>query len=150
MGPFNDFIMEILKDGKVDWKTKELLILKSTLLNQCHYCVVQHETLSKRMGIPEEKIAALEGDQYKTSPLFTEAEKTILELCAQVWKDANRVSDDLWARIKKHYNEPQIIEILATITAYIMVSKFGDALQVELEPVFAGVQPILLKEHKAA
>ncbi|MGH7859827.1 MAG: carboxymuconolactone decarboxylase family protein [Candidatus Binatia bacterium] len=149
MSPFNDFIMEILKDGRIEWKTKELLILKSTLLNECHYCVIQHETLSKRLGIPEEKIAALDGDKYKTSSLFSDAEKAILELCEQVWRDANRVSDQVWARVRKHYDEGQVIEILATITAYIMVSKFGDALQVELEPVFADVRPILLKEHAA-
>lgn len=147
MAPFNDFVMEILKDGRVDWKTKELLILKSTRLNECHYCVVQHETLSKRLGIPEEKIADLADDRYKTSPHFNEAERAILELTEQVWKDANRVSDGLWERVRKHYNEGQIIEILATITTYIMVSKFGDALQVELEPVFSGVEPILFKQH---
>lgn len=143
MAPFMDFIMEILKDGKVDWPTKELLILRATRLNECHYCVVQHETLSKRLGIREEKIADLSGEKYKTSPHFSEAEKAIIELTDQVWRDANRVSDALWARVRAHYNDGQIIEILATITTYLMVSKFGDALQVELEPVFAGIEPIL-------
>ena len=144
MTPFCDFIMEILQDGLVDWKTKELLILKSTLLNECHYCVVQHETLSKRLGIPDEKIADLAGDKYKTSPHFSDAEKAILELTEQTWKDANRVSEDLWKRVREHWSEPQCIEIVATITTYIMVSKFGDVLQVELEPVFDGIKPVLL------
>ena len=34
-----------------------------------------------------------------------------------------------------------------TITTYIMVSKFGDALGVELEPMFDGVKPILTVRH---
>jgi ABC-type anion transport system duplicated permease subunit len=34
-----------------------------------------------------------------------------------------------------------------TITIYIAVSKFGDALGVELEPVFAGLDPILHVTH---
>ena len=33
--PITDFILEILQDGFVDWKTKELVILKSTLENEC-------------------------------------------------------------------------------------------------------------------
>ncbi len=150
MAPFADFIMEILKDGRVDWVTKELLILKSTRLNECHYCVVQHETLSTRLGIAEEKIADLSGDRYKTSPHFNEAERAILELTEQLWKDANRVSAELAARVREHYDEGQIVEIVATITTYIMVSKFGDALGVELESVFDGIQPILFREGAAA
>ena len=72
------------------------------------------------------------------------AEKAILELTEQTWKDANRVSEDLWKRVREHWSEPQCIEIVATITTYIMVSKFGDVLHVELEPVFDGIQPVLL------
>ena len=48
---FTDLIMAILKDGELDWVTKELIILKATHRNNCQYCVVQHETLSKLMGI---------------------------------------------------------------------------------------------------
>ncbi|MCH8113400.1 MAG: carboxymuconolactone decarboxylase family protein [Proteobacteria bacterium] len=150
MSPFSDFIMEILQDGKVDWVTKELLILKSTRLNECRYCVVQHETLSGRLGISNEKIADLSGDRYKTSPHFSDAEKAILELTDQIWKDANRVSDELWGRVRQHYDEGQIVEIVATITTYIMISKFGDALGVELEDVFSGVEPILFRETEPA
>ena len=146
MNPFTDFILEILKDGQVDWVTKELLILKATRLNECHYCVVQHETLSSRLGISDEKIADLSGDKYKTSPHFSEGEKAILELTEQIGADANRISDELWERIHAHYDDAQIVEIVATITAYIMISKFGDALGVELEPVFAGTDPILFRQ----
>ena len=145
MAPFTDFIMEILQDGKVDWVTKELLILKATRLNECHYCVVQHETLSSRLGISDEKIADLGGDKYKASPHFNEGEKAILELTEQIWADANRINDELWERIHAHYDDAQIVEIVATITTYIMISKFGDALGVALEPVFSGVDPILFR-----
>ena len=74
---FTDLVMAILKDGEIDWLTKELIILKATHRNECQYCVVQHETLSKRLGISEEKIADIGGDKYKTSPHFTEAEKAL-------------------------------------------------------------------------
>ncbi len=142
-GLFTDLIMAILKDGELEWTTKELIILKATHRNDCHYCVVQHETLSKRMGISEEKIGDIEGDKYKTSPHFTDAEKALLDLTVQVGVDANRLSKDLWDRLNKHFTEPQIVEAVFTITTYIGVSKFGDALGVVLEDVFSGVEPQL-------
>ena len=147
---FTDLVMAILKDGELDWITKELIILKATHRNDCQYCVVQHETLSKRLGISEEKIADIGDDRYGTSPHFTDAEKALMDLTVQIGIDANRVSNDLWSRLHQHFTEPQIVEAVFTITVYIAVSKFGDALGVELEPVFSGINPILEVTHHDA
>ncbi len=148
---FTDLVMAILKDGELDWVTKELIILKATHRNDCQYCVVQHETLSKRLGISEEKIADIGDDRYKASPHFTDGEKALLDLTVQIGVDANRLSKDLWDRLHANFTEPQIVEAVFTITIYIAVSKFGDALGVELEPVFAGIEPLLeVTHHQAA
>lgn len=146
-GVFTDTIMAILKDAELDWTTKELIILKATQRNECQYCVVQHETLSKRLGISDEKIADIGGDRYKSSPHFTEAEKALMDLTVQIGVDANNLSKELWDRLHKHFSEPQIVEAVFVITQYIAVSKFGDALGVELEPVFDGIKPILPVAH---
>jgi AhpD family alkylhydroperoxidase len=117
---FTDLVMAILKDGELDWLTKELLILKATQRNECQYCVVQHERVSEMLGMEADKIAD---------------------------EDANRIPKELWERVHAHWSEPQIVEAVFTITTYIMVSKFGDALGVELEPMFDGVKPILTVRH---
>jgi len=144
---FTDSVMEMLQDAELDWKTKELLILKATHRNECQYCVVQHEAVSQRLGITAEKIAAIEGDKYQTSPLFTEPERALLDLTVQIGVDANRVSKGLWDRLHAHFTEAQIVEAVYVITQYIAISKFGDALGVVLEPVFLGGEPILHVEH---
>ncbi len=144
---FTDMVMAILKDGELDWTTKELIIIKATHRNQCQYCVVQHETLSQRLGISEEKINDIGDDRYKESRHFSDAEKALLDLTVQIGIDANRISKDLWSRLHTHFTEPQIVEAVFTITIYIAVSKFGDTLGVELEPVFAGIQPSLKITH---
>ena len=144
---FTDTVMAILKDGELDWTTKELIILKATHRNQCQYCVVQHETLSQRLGISQDKINDIGDDRYKESPHFSDAEKALLDLTVQIGVDANRIPKQLWDRLHEHFTEPQIVEAVFTITIYIAVSKFGDALGVELEPVFSGIQPILKITH---
>ncbi|MGI9351219.1 MAG: carboxymuconolactone decarboxylase family protein [Rhizobiaceae bacterium] len=144
---FTDMIMAILKDGVIDWATKELLILKATQRNDCQYCVIQHERVSNMLGISDEKIADLDGDKYKTSSHFTDGEKALLDLTVQIGVDANRVSKELWDRLHKHWSDPEIVDAVFVITTYIAVSKFGDALGVELEPMFDGVKPILSISH---
>lgn len=144
---FTDLVMAILKDGELDWLTKELLILKATQQNNCRYCVVQHERVSEMLGMERAKITDLDGDKYKTSELFTEGERALLDLTVQIGVDANNVSTELWNRLHKHWTDPQIVEATFVITTYTMISKFGDALGVELESMFDGVQPILAVEH---
>lgn len=40
------------------------------------------------------------------------------------------VSDEIFAELKKHYNEREVVEITATIAAYNCVSRFLVALDV--------------------
>ncbi|MBE0452705.1 carboxymuconolactone decarboxylase family protein [Roseovarius autotrophicus] len=144
---FTSTIMAILKDGVLDWNTKELLILKATQGNDCQYCVVQHERLCDMLGIPSEKVADIDGVKYRTSPHFTPGEVALLDFCIQIGEDANRVPKELWERLHAHWSEPQIVDAAFVITTYIAVSKFGDALGVALEPMFDGFKPKLTINH---
>ena len=144
---FTQSVMAMLKDGELDWKTKELIILKATHRNECQYCVVQHERVSNMLGITDDKISDIDGDKYKTSEHFTDGEKALLDFTVQIGVDANNVSDELWERLHAHWTEPQIVDAAFVITIYIAVSKFGDAFGVELEPMFDGVTPQLKVHH---
>lgn len=142
-----EIFFEILKDGQVDWVTKELLILKATKMGDCLYCVTQHEAVSSRLGISREKQADIVGVEYRGSPHYTEAERAILDLCAHVVLDPEEIPAEVWERVQVHYDDGQIIEIVATIGAYLQVSKFGDAMGVELEAAFHGHEPVLFEEE---
>lgn len=135
---------DILQEGPtLSWIDKELLILKSTKMGDCLYCVTQHEVVSSRLGVSQEKQEDIVGVEYRRSEHYTAAEVAILDLCAHVVLDPENIPATVWTEVKKHYNDGQIIEIVATIGAYLQVSKFGDALGVQLEEVWYGHQPVL-------
>jgi len=142
-----DIFFEILKEGQVDWYTKELLILKSTKIGDCLYCVTQHEVVAERLGVTPEKQADIVGLYYQESPHYTEPERAILDLCSHAVVDPEDIPIEVWDRVKAHYDDGQIVEILATIGAYLQVSKFGDALGVQLEGVFDGHKPVLFAKE---
>lgn len=136
---------DILQDGQVSWVDKELLILKSTKMGECLYCVTQHEVVAGRLGVTPEKQADIVGVEYRTSEHYTPAEVAIVDLCAHVVLDPEGVPAEVWERVKEHYDDGQIVELVATIGAYLQVSKFGDALGVQLEEVWYGHQPVLFE-----
>jgi len=142
-----EIFFDILKDGQVDWPTKELLILKSTKMGDCLYCVTQHEVVAARLGVGPEKQADIVGVAYRDSPHYDDAEKAILDLCAHAVVDPEEIPSDVWAAVEEHYDDGQIVELIATIGAYLQVSKFGDALGVKLETVWNDHDPILFDEE---
>lgn len=142
-----DIFFEILCEGQITWYDKELLILKSTKMGDCLYCVTQHEVVAERIGVTPEKQADIVGFEYQVSSHYKPNEVAILDLCGHVVIDPEHIPAEVWDNVKKHYDDRQIVEIVATIGAYLQVSKFGDALGVELEPVWHGHQPILFAKE---
>jgi len=57
----------------------------------------------------EAKFDALE--QYKTSSLFSDAERATLDYVTELTKD-KEVNSDTFARLSRHYSERQICEIV--------------------------------------
>ena len=105
------------------------------------------EAVSTRLGISREKQADIVGVEYRDSPHYIEAEVAILDLCSHVVLDPEGIPSDVWERVRRHYDDGQIVEILTTIGAYLQVSKFGDAMGVELEEAFHGHDPVLFEEE---
>jgi alkylhydroperoxidase family enzyme len=84
--------------------------------------------VGSRNGVSNEKILALK--DYATSPLYTDAEKVALEY-ADVMTDTNRdVSDELFARLQKHYDDDTIAELTMIIAWENSSSRFNRAFRI--------------------
>ena len=142
-----DIFFEILSEGQVTWYDKELLILKATKMGDCFYCVTQHEAVAERVGVSREKQADIVGVEYQTSPHYKPNEVAILDLCGHIMLNPENIPASVWSEVKKYYDDGQIVEIVTTIGAYLQVSKFGDALGVELEDVWGGHEPVLFAKE---
>lgn len=132
--PLVDFMVEALRPGRVDLPLKVVLILKTLRASKGYYGIAHFERLADELGLSAAKIGDLSDGLWRTSGAFTDGERALLELVEQVAFDANDVSDDLWKRLRAHWNAGQLLEINAVITAFLMIGKIGDALGVS-DPV---------------
>jgi alkylhydroperoxidase family enzyme len=76
-----------------------------------------------------EKLAAVM--TWRDSSLFSEAERAALEYAERVTYTDQKVDDALFARLKQHYSEAQIVELTAAIALENFRSKFNPTLGVE-------------------
>jgi len=125
-----NFLIQALGRGRLDWGLKELLILKTLRSIKSYYGYGAHERLALELGVPAQKIGDIANSLWRTSPHFTAGERVLLEFVEQVARDANDVSDDLWARMRSHWDAGQLLEVNAVVTTFIMVGRLGDSLGV--------------------
>lgn len=125
-----EFLLQILAPGRLDWPLKELLILKTLRATKSHYGYGAHERLALELGVSAEKIGDLANSLWCESPHFEQGERALLELVEQVARDANDVGDELWQRLRAHWDHGQLLEANALITSFIMIGRVGDALGV--------------------
>jgi alkylhydroperoxidase family enzyme len=82
-------------------------------------------------GDGEAKVTALA--DWRESKLFSEPERLALEYAERMTITGQKVDDALFARLKQHYTEPQIVELTAAIALENFRSKFNPALGVEAQ-----------------
>lgn len=84
--------------------------------------------MGSELGLSDEKIDAL--PDYRTSPLYSEQERLVLEYADRMTITGEEVSDDMFARLREVYDEDQIVELTTIIAWENASSKFNRALRV--------------------
>jgi alkylhydroperoxidase family enzyme len=84
--------------------------------------------VGSRLGVPTEKIEAL--NDYAQSSLFTEAEKVALEYADAITDTRRDVEDELFARMRRHYDDDTIAELTMIIAWENASSRFNRALRI--------------------
>jgi alkylhydroperoxidase family enzyme len=70
---------------------------------------------------------------WQDSKLFSESERVALEYAEAITYTDRQVDDALFAEVKKHFTEPQIVELTAAIALENFRSKFNPPLRVEAQ-----------------
>ncbi len=122
---FAGFGEAIYPGGLLPRAIKERVILKASLINNCQFCAGSHISLMRGLGIANDPVAHLE-DIAAKSP----KDKITLDYTEVVTKDSNRVTQDMFAALRQHYSEPEIVELTFLIGFINMLNRFNNALGV--------------------
>jgi uncharacterized peroxidase-related enzyme len=119
----------VMETGTVGLKLKELVIVRTSQINHCEYCLNSHTQLAHRYGWSEEQITDLAN--FRTRTDFNAREKAALELAERETLDSNGVDDAFWARLRTHFDEGEIIELAAAIGLFNYFNRFNNSLKME-------------------
>lgn len=103
--------------GRIGQLDKKLLLNHETALlirqqvariNVCSFCIDIARWFTIQSSMNQQKFDAL--DNYRTSPLFSEAERAALDYATELTRD-KKVDPETFARLRRFYPERQICEI---------------------------------------
>ncbi|MEP6872179.1 MAG: carboxymuconolactone decarboxylase family protein [Anaerolineaceae bacterium] len=119
----------------LDPERRELVILRTALLQKSVYEWHQHVRIGREAGLSDDRIVALH--EWEASDLFTEFERAILG-----YVDALVASDHpaqpIHDALAKHLPVAGVVGVNLLVGAYIMTAKFLGAMEVEPETSFVG------------
>ncbi|HTY85112.1 MAG TPA: carboxymuconolactone decarboxylase family protein, partial [Silvibacterium sp.] len=119
----------ILTTGTLPTKLKELVIVRTSQLNRCEYCLGSHTQIAMKLGWSKEQLDDLANYEFRDD--FTPAEKAALALAEQMTLDANHISDEFFDHLRKFYDEGEVVELMASIGLFNYFNRFNNALQIE-------------------
>ncbi len=85
--------------------------------------------MARRLGYSEEQIAQLANFESRSD--FSEAEKAALRFAEHMTRDPHSVDDALWAQLRSHFGEGEVVELAAAIGLFNYFNRFNDALKME-------------------
>jgi alkylhydroperoxidase family enzyme len=85
--------------------------------------------VGSRNGVSTEKLETLL-DDYASSPLFSDAEKVALEYADAITITGRGVDDELFARVRRHYDDDTIAEMTMIIAWENASSRFNRAFRI--------------------
>jgi uncharacterized peroxidase-related enzyme len=119
----------VLNTGTVSTRLKELIIVRTSQVNDTPYCLASHTTLARNLGWSDDQLAHLA--DWPSRDDFNPAEKAALRLAETVTRDAHAVSDEQFAELRTFYSEGEIVELLCAIGLFNYFNRFNNALQME-------------------
>lgn len=112
---------------KVPGDLRELIILRVAVLNRAGFEFDAHAPIAEREGVSPAKIQAVKGAVI--GDVFDPRERQVLALTDAMTRDVT-VPDALMADLQQHYDPQHLVELVATVAAYNMVSRLLVALNV--------------------
>lgn len=125
------FFTAVRQRSSVPGALRELVIMRVALLNDAPYEAEQHAPIARREGVTEQQLAELE--RWQASTAFTPAERAVLELTDGMTRDVQVRASLLQAVRAQLADDRQLVELVATIAGYNLVSCFLEAFEIHAD-----------------
>jgi len=118
-------------EGSVDLGLMRLIAHFSSRAAGCQYCEAHSLVAAKIHDVAQDKLDAIW--DYRTSPLYSDGERAALDFALAAGSVPNAVDAEIFAQLRKHWSEDQIVQILGAVCLYGFLNRWNDSMATDLE-----------------
>jgi len=130
---FSTLITQIWRTGSVPVGLKPLIGIVASVSAGCRYCQAHEAVDAKLRGVDPEKIAAIW--DFEHSPLYSEAERAALRFARDASFVPNEVTPAHFEELRRHWDDGEIVEMLAVIGLFGFLNRWNDSMATALEDI---------------
>lgn len=127
------FIGTVLGPSSIPIRSKELVILRTSALLGCRYCVDAHTGVALDVGLTGDEVRALRSEQ-PVAAVFTEPSELALLAWVEGVAAGGPVDNALVAELKRHVPDHQLIELTLLVGTTMMLNRFCTTLELPTAP----------------
>jgi len=121
----------VIRPGRLDPGLKALIMYMVSYSAGCQYCAAHTANLAAFRDVPIRKIEAL--GQFEQSSEFSEAERAAFRFAQAAGQVPNAVGDTEFAELRRHFDDDQILEMVAVLALFGFLNRWNDTLATPLE-----------------
>jgi uncharacterized peroxidase-related enzyme len=121
----------VVRPGRLNPGLKALIMYMVSRSAKCQYCAAHAASLAALRDVPIHKIEAL--GQFEQSSEFSEEERTALRFAQAAGQVSNAVGDTEFAELRRHFDDDQILEIVAVVALLGFLNRWNGTLATPLE-----------------
>jgi alkylhydroperoxidase family enzyme len=121
---------QILNFADLDPVLREIAIIRTGILCGSSYEVHQHKRIGRRIGMSAELLAGI--DEGPDAPVFDATQRLVMHFTDDVVKNV-RAGDATFDPLSKILSYKEMQELVITIGYYMMVSRFLETFDVDIE-----------------
>ena len=136
---FTELNIAVMKcEGAVTPEFKRIIGYVTSYVSGCRYCQAHTILGSQRFGSSEERLNDVWN--FAESTNFTDAEKAALAFAHAAALVPNSVTEEIGDELHKHWEDDDIVEIMAVIALFGYLNRWNDSMGSALEelPIEAG------------
>ncbi|MGB3590423.1 MAG: carboxymuconolactone decarboxylase family protein [Nonlabens sp.] len=118
-------------EGRVTSALKRMIAWVSSNATGCRYCQAHAIRAAQRYGAHQEQLDNIW--EYRTHPAFNDAQRAALDFSLAASQVPNQVDKELQQRLRKYWDDGEIVEILGVISLFGYLNRWNDTMATTLE-----------------
>ena len=126
------FVGAALGPSSIDTRSKEIVILRTSAVMQCQYCVQTHTVVASKVGFSREELVVLRGPVPATLP--DRREQLLLAWTEAVALGRGPIATELTAQFAEVFSDAELVELTALVGATMLLNRYATALNLPTAP----------------